>query len=371
MADLAYREVYLMTAQHARKKLVTTYRETGSIRATAQKWHTTRHTVRKWVRRFEAEGEAGLVDGSHRPHHFPRQVAQKLEQQVIQAREETGYGRQRLALLLRGRDVQISADTIRHILRRNGLVDKRKKRKALYPARWSWEQEEPFRLVQVDTKDIRDKGALGTERVTHLDRRHLPRYQWTACDGRTRIRLLAYSHALNSTNGMAFLVLVTLWLRAHGITTEITFQSDWGQEFGGDNPDRIAWLQTKFLQPLRAQLCRYPMGRKGYNGRVERSHRTDDEELYRPYLLQIEDVPHWVQMANHWIYFYNTVRPHSGSGMNNHTPLEVLRELGFRGGDTVAYMPPIILDDVSADILLAFDPEYGHNQLTQYSAACL
>jgi len=30
---------------------------------------------------------------------------------------------------------------------------------------------------------------------------------------------------------------------------------------------------------------RYPLGRKQYNGRVERSHRTDDEEFYRPYLL--------------------------------------------------------------------------------------
>ena len=33
---------------------------------------------------------------------------------------------------------------------------------------------------------------------------------------------------------------------------------------------------------LRAQLCRHPLGPKGYNGRVERSHRSDDEEFYRP-----------------------------------------------------------------------------------------
>lgn len=165
---------------------------------------------------------------------------------------------------------------------------------------------------------------------------------------------------------MAFLVLVTLWLRAHGVSAEITFQSDWGQGFGGDNPDRIARLQNQFLTPLQAQLCRYPMGRKGYNGRVERSHRTDDEEFYRPYLLQIDNAPHLVQMAAHWVYFYNTVRPHTGHGMNNHTPLEVLRLLSYRGGDTIAFMPPIILDDVSPDILFSFDPEYGHNQLTQY-----
>ncbi len=78
MADLAYREVYLMTAQCARNKLIVTYRETGSIRATAEKWHTTRRTVRKWVRRYEAEGEAGLADRSHRPQRCPRQVSEEL-----------------------------------------------------------------------------------------------------------------------------------------------------------------------------------------------------------------------------------------------------------------------------------------------------
>lgn len=367
MADLAYREVYRMTTPQARRAMIETYRETGSLRATARIWQTTRCTVRKWVRRFEAEGEGGLEDRSHRPHHSPKQTSEELEQQVIEARKETGYGRKRLALYLRRQGVSISPDTIRHILRRNGLVTKRKRRKPLYPALWSWEQEEPFQLIQVDTKDVRDKGALGTALVAHLDRQHLPRYQWTARDGRSRIRFLAYSHSLNSTNGMAFLILTTLWLRAHGITGEITFQTDWGQEFGGDNPARIARLETQFLQPLQARLTRYPIGRKGYNGRVERSHRTDDEEFYRPYLTQIEDVAHWVRLAGHWVYFYNAVRPHTGKKMDNRTPLQVLRQLGYRGGDTIAYMPPIVLDDVSADILLSFDPEYGYHLLTQYT----
>jgi len=34
---------------------------------------------------------------------------------------------------------------------------------------------------------------------------------------------------------------------------------------------------------LGGALRRYPLGRKGYNGRVERRHRTDDEEFDRPY----------------------------------------------------------------------------------------
>jgi transposase len=52
MADLAYREVYAMNPVEARHHLVRTYQETGSIRETARRWHTSRQVVRKWVRRF-------------------------------------------------------------------------------------------------------------------------------------------------------------------------------------------------------------------------------------------------------------------------------------------------------------------------------
>jgi len=37
-------------------------------------------------------------------------------------------------------------------------------------------RQEPFQLAHVDTKDIYDKGSLGTEIYTHLQRNKLPRY---------------------------------------------------------------------------------------------------------------------------------------------------------------------------------------------------
>ena len=49
-------------------QLVRTYQATGSLSETARRWKTSRHTVRKWVRRFEAEGKGGLDDRSHAAH---------------------------------------------------------------------------------------------------------------------------------------------------------------------------------------------------------------------------------------------------------------------------------------------------------------
>jgi transposase len=322
--------------------------------------------VRKWVRRFEEEGPAGLENRSQRPHTSPRRTAPEVEEQVMAAREKTRYGRRRLALYLRRQGLHVSPHTIRHILRRLCPPHKRQRRKPLYPANWAWEVEDPFSLVQTDVKHVLDKGALGTLITTHISRQRLPRYQWTACDGRTRLRFLAYSHTITRTNGLAFMVLCTLFVRAHGFDHPITFQTDWGQEFGGDNPQKVAALSARFLEPIGAQLARYPKGRKGYNGRVERSHRTDDEEFYRPYLLNIDTVQEFLAYAHKWTYFYNALRPHYGHDMNESPPLAVLEHLGYHPHTQIAAFPPVILDDLSTDLLCACDPQDGIDLLTQY-----
>jgi len=84
----------------------------------------------------------------------------------------------------------------------------RKKRKTFCPAHWAWEEKAPFRLAQVVTKDILDKGTLGTRLWDHLRKHRLPRYQWTFLEGRTRLRFLAYRHRLSVVNGLCFGALV-------------------------------------------------------------------------------------------------------------------------------------------------------------------
>ena len=56
-----------------RLRIVGTWKECGSLRETARRLSISRNTVRKWVRRYQESGEAGLVDRSRRPHHSPPQ----------------------------------------------------------------------------------------------------------------------------------------------------------------------------------------------------------------------------------------------------------------------------------------------------------
>ena len=367
MADLAYREVYAMNRVQARQLLLQTYEQTKSIRATAHLWHTARQVVRKWLRRYQEQDPASLQDRSRHPAHSPRQTPAEIEEQVLQAWQQTHYGRKRLALYLRTQWLCLSAHTIRYILRRHRPAQKSVANP--YPALWAWETEAPFALIQVDVKDIHDKETLGTAHTTHLTRQHLPRYQYTACDGRTRLRFLAFAHANNRTNGLAFLILVFAWLRAFDIQTPVSFQSDWGQEFGGDNPAHVAALSARYLQSLQGQLQRYPIGRKVYNGRVERSHRTDDEEFYAPYLLQVHDTEQFLALSYRWLYVYNVLRPHLGAGMDQRTPLATLRHLGYTGDDHITLLPPILLDPISTDLLLSYDKQDGNDLLATYKCA--
>ena len=328
-------------------------------------WHTSRNIVREWVKRFEQKGEEGLGDGSKKPHSSPRKVSQEVDQKVLEARKKTGYGRKRLAWYLAMEEgVVLSPNTIRHILSRNGFKGRRKPRKVFYPAFWAWEAEKVFSLAQVDTKDILDKGALGRKLWTYMLRKRLPRYQWTFCEGKSRLRFLAYSGELSLVNGLCFTFLAMLWLRRYGIDSEVIWQTDWGEEFGGSNPQKLVMLEEKYYQPLGAHLARIPKGRKGYNGRVERSHRSDDEELYIPFLLYMHNEQELLEKAAGCEYFYNLIRPHYGKGMEGVTLFEKLRQLGYDLTQEFALFPPVILDSISTGWLL----ETGNDLLAHYTA---
>jgi hypothetical protein len=95
-----------------------------------------------------------------------------------------------------------------------------------------------------------------------LRKHRLPRYQGTFLESRTRLRLLAFSRETSTLHGMAFLSLAVSWLRLWGVPTEMTIPTDWGEEGGGSNPDKIARLEARFLRPLGARLGRIPLGRK-------------------------------------------------------------------------------------------------------------
>ncbi len=86
------------------------------VATVAEQLGISRATGYKWVRRYRADGLAGLEDRSSRPHRSPRRSSPAVMAAIIRARARRRYGPARLAPL-----VGHPRSTIYGILRRAGL----------------------------------------------------------------------------------------------------------------------------------------------------------------------------------------------------------------------------------------------------------
>jgi transposase InsO family protein len=82
----------------------------------AEQLGISRATAYKWLRRYRAEGEAGLLDRSSRPHRSPRRLPDAVEARILAARAEWRYGPDRLGPLL-----GLPPSTVHRVLARRGL----------------------------------------------------------------------------------------------------------------------------------------------------------------------------------------------------------------------------------------------------------
>ena len=72
-------------------------------------------TVRKWLGRYLAQGEAGLVDCSSRPKHSPRMIRPQTALAITELR------RRRLTHAAIAMSLGVSQSTVARVLRRAGL----------------------------------------------------------------------------------------------------------------------------------------------------------------------------------------------------------------------------------------------------------
>jgi len=254
-----------------------------------------RPTLRKWWRRYRAEGEAGLEARSHRPHRSPnREVFAEQEALILRLRRERELGIKMLRNeLARRHGLRLALDTIHKVLVRHGenrLKRPRLKRKGT--RRYS--RPVPGDRVQMDTRKI----APGL-------------YRYTAIDDCSRFQVLGVFPRRTAADTLAFL---------DRVAAEMPFpvqrvQTDRGQEFFAyEVQDRLRDRRIKF-RPNRPRAPHL-------NGKVERVQRTALEEFWPTVDPRDPD------LAAHlaaWQGFYNHHRPHSALGAG--TPAERIAEL--------------------------------------------
>jgi transposase InsO family protein len=271
-------------AVRKRRKWVAAYHELGDAGAVCRRFGISRPTLRKWLRRFDAEGEAGLKEQSRRPHGSPaRKVSSDVEQWILSLRRERRLGVKRIRVELRRlHEVQLSPAVIHKVLVRHELnVLPRRKRVRHKPKRYS--RPVPGDRVQMDVCKIRP--GL---------------YQFTAVDDCSRYLVAGLARRASAAGTLAFL---------DQVLDEMPFaiqriQTDRGTEFFAEKVQRRLMAETIKFRPI-------PPRSPHLNGKVERAQRTVLEEFWPTVDARAADIGEQLAV---WVHHYNWDRPHEALG---------------------------------------------------------
>lgn len=270
--------------RRARLTWVQMYQETGDAGLVCRRCGISRPTLRKWWRRFQAEGVEGLASQSRRPKRSPgRRVGVAEELRIVQLRKERNLGPKGIqSELLRLEGQTFSTATVWKVLDRRGLNRVRRAKRPLKPETYS--RPTPGDRIQMDTMQV----APG-------------RVQFTAIDDCTRMRVPGLYERRTAKNAVHFL--------EERVLKELPFpvqrlQTDRGGEFFALTFQKALRRQRIKFRPIRPRSPHL-------NGKVERSQQTDRIEFWATVDLDADTLE---ADLDEWQHFYNWFRPHSALG---------------------------------------------------------
>ncbi|AQU66740.1 IS481 family transposase [Streptomyces niveus] len=271
-----------------------------------------RATAHKWLRRWRAEGEAGLADRSSRPLKTPHRTPADIEADVCRLRTDRKLGPARIGPIL-----GLPASTVHRVLTRHRLN------------RLSWidrptgtvirryERDRPGELVHVDVKKlgrIPDGGGhkfLGRQAGRTTRSRMGFDYIHSAVDDHSRLAYSEIHPDEKAATCAGFLARAAAFFHTRGITRieRVLTDNAWAYRKG------LAWKNVladlgatgKLTRPYRPQT----------NGKVERFNRTllDEWAYLRPYTSNTERT----EALADFLHTYNHHRSHTA--LDGHPPI--------------------------------------------------
>ena len=295
--------------------------EGWSLSEAAAAAEVSEHTARKWVRRFRAEGEAGLLDRSSAPHSV-HNATPEGRVQVIAALRRLRFSGPEIAELL-----AMATSTVSAVLNRIGLG----KLSRLEPPELvrRYEKRCPGELLHIDVKKLGRIEHGAGHRVTGK-RRHNPHR--TDAAGRQRKQVgwefvhicvddatrLAFAEVLadeRAVTAIGFLRRCLAFYRSHGVRVE-RVMTDNGSAY-------VSAVFALACRGLGIKHCRTQPYRPQTNGKAERFIRTTLAEW--AYALVYGSSDERTAALPGWLERYNTSRRHGALG--HRPPLARLRQL--------------------------------------------
>ena len=284
-------------------KILNYVKEFSNVSRACRHFGVSRETYYKWERDYESHGEIALVNSKPCPQNPKLRISADIEEKILHLRKTYYLGQLRISwYLMRYHGIKVSASGVWCVLKRNGLnrLPQNQRKRSMEQFK-RYEKQVPGHRIQVDVKFLffNDKGG-----------KRIKQYQYTAIDDASRARALRIYPKHNQKCAVDFVDYIRdqFPFRIH------TIQTDNGHEFQA----QFHWhcedvgISHVYIKKASPHL----------NGKVERSHLTDQQEFYQ--LLEYKGDIDISKKLRQWEIFYNCHRPHGA--LKGKTPYEVLRE---------------------------------------------
>jgi len=290
---------------------VTAFQEGQSITQIAHSVKVSRHTIYKWLGRFEEGGVHGLLPqrpGAKTDTH-PSALAAHIIFKIIKLYDDEGYGIRSIVHELKKEQITVSHMSVyRYLVARGKIVPTHRRRRNIPRLHVC---DLPGEELQLDVMHVDPIAGTEDKQEKKWKSRQGFHYQYTLVDDCTRIQYAKLFPKLSQENTCLFL---------EEVLTKTPFS------ISCVRMDNGAEFQTKtrgFLKQRHINFIYNRPSRPDMNGKVERTHRIDTEEFYLKDLSQT--FAERQQGLHRYVFHFNNERPHWGMGMEGKTPLEKLQ----------------------------------------------
>lgn len=258
--------------------------------------------VARWVERYKAEGRAGMVDRSSRPHRLRSPVPEATVARIIALRRRRWTG-SHIAM-----ETGVSPATVSRVLKRAGL-SKLKDLDPAEPAR-RYERDHPGELIHLDIKKLGRFDRVGHRITGDRHRQSNQRGNGTApgwehvhvcIDDASRIAFTDIFPDQTAKSAVAFLRAAVAYYQSLGVTVSRVMTDN--------GPCYTSFAFRKACRQLHVRHIRTKPYTPRTNGKAERFIQTALREWAYARAYDTSD-----QRANDlpiWTHMYNWHRPHS------------------------------------------------------------
>ena len=247
------------------------YAEKHGVTKAAIRYNTNRQYIYRWLNRYDGTLQS-LADRSHRPHSHPNQHTEaelKLIRDMRRRNPNTGLVVFWVKLRMRGYTRSISG--LYRVLTRSGQMAVKLPNPKYVPKPYE-QMQYPGQRIQIDVKYVPSVCLVGEAKGQKF-------YQYTAIDEYSRFRILEAFEEHSTYSSAEFIKHI---VKAFPYAIECV-QTDNGLEFTNrlnSNGTKKQTLFEKTLHDLGIQHKLIKPFTPRHNGKVERSHRKDNEEFY-------------------------------------------------------------------------------------------